>query len=219
MKPACPIPRRRRRAFTMVEIALCLAIIAFALVAIIGVLPTGMTVQRDNRADTIIAQDGAYWMNAIRGGATGSVDLANFVYEVVEANSGVTNSGFNDSAEVLGLLSTPTAPTNAHRAKVRAISGSAVERDPGVIGFDYYLYAQVLPFRTNLLATNNAAQAILETNLWEVRLVFRWPILPNGDAGGEKKVFRTLVSGTQATQTNAAITATPLHFFPAKTFE
>ena len=39
-------------AFTMVEIAICLAIIGFALVAIIGVLPIGMNTQRDNREET-----------------------------------------------------------------------------------------------------------------------------------------------------------------------
>jgi len=49
--------RSARRGFTMVEIAIALAVIAFALVAIIGVLPIGMNVQRDNRAETIINQD------------------------------------------------------------------------------------------------------------------------------------------------------------------
>ena len=44
-------------AFTMIEIAICLAIIGFALVAIIGVLPLGMNTQRDNREETIINQD------------------------------------------------------------------------------------------------------------------------------------------------------------------
>ena len=38
----------------MIEIALCLAIIGFALVAIIGILPAGMQVQKDNREDTIV---------------------------------------------------------------------------------------------------------------------------------------------------------------------
>ena len=38
-------------AFTMIEIAICLAIIGIALVAIIGVLPLGMNVQRDNREE------------------------------------------------------------------------------------------------------------------------------------------------------------------------
>jgi len=41
-----PVGGRQLRAFTMIEIALCLAIIGFALVAIIGVLPTGMGVQK-----------------------------------------------------------------------------------------------------------------------------------------------------------------------------
>ena len=40
---------RSNSAFTMVEIALALAIIGFALVAIIGVLPFGLNVQRQNR--------------------------------------------------------------------------------------------------------------------------------------------------------------------------
>ena len=41
----------------MIEIALSLAIIGFALVAIIGVLPIGMNVQKDNREATIVNQD------------------------------------------------------------------------------------------------------------------------------------------------------------------
>jgi len=44
-------------AFTMIEIAICLGVIGFALVAIIGILPTGMSVQKDNRQETIINQD------------------------------------------------------------------------------------------------------------------------------------------------------------------
>ena len=65
---ACQRPAARGRknaAFTMVEIALCLGVIAFALVAIIGVLPTGLRVQRDNREDTIINQEGLLWVDAI----------------------------------------------------------------------------------------------------------------------------------------------------------
>jgi hypothetical protein len=69
-------------AFTMVEIALCLAIVGFALVAIIGVLPTGMNVQRDNRQQTIINQDAAVWMDAIRNGARGYDDLTNYVVAI-----------------------------------------------------------------------------------------------------------------------------------------
>ena len=35
--------------FTMIELVMCLGIISFALVAIIGVLPVGINVQKDNR--------------------------------------------------------------------------------------------------------------------------------------------------------------------------
>ncbi|MBI2947111.1 MAG: type II secretion system protein, partial [Verrucomicrobia bacterium] len=55
--------------FTMVEIALSLAIIAFALVAIIGVLPAGVKVQQENREETVINQDGLYLLEAIRTGS------------------------------------------------------------------------------------------------------------------------------------------------------
>src|SRR5947207_7764407 len=40
-----------RSAFTMIEIAISLAVIGFALVAIIGILPTGMNVQKENREE------------------------------------------------------------------------------------------------------------------------------------------------------------------------
>src|SRR6185295_11838839 len=77
-------PRRSESAFTMVEIAISLAIIAFALVAIIGVLPLGLDVQKENRQETIINQDAGYFMDAIRNGARGLDDLTNYV-------TGITN--------------------------------------------------------------------------------------------------------------------------------
>jgi type II secretory pathway pseudopilin PulG len=67
----------------MVEIALSLAIIGFALVAIIGVLPIGMNVQRENREETIINQDAAVFMDAIRSGARGLDDLTNYVLAIM----------------------------------------------------------------------------------------------------------------------------------------
>jgi type II secretory pathway pseudopilin PulG len=67
------------RAFTIIEIALCLGIIGFALVAIIAVLPRGLDVQKRNREETIIGQDASVWMNAIRNGARGDDDLTNYV--------------------------------------------------------------------------------------------------------------------------------------------
>ena len=45
------------RAFTMIEIAIAVGVIGFALVVIIGILPQGMTGQKDNRKDARHRQD------------------------------------------------------------------------------------------------------------------------------------------------------------------
>lgn len=80
---ACPVAvQHRSRAsagFTMIEIAISLAIIGFALVAIIGILPTGMNAQRDNRQETIVNQDASILMDAVRNGERGLDDLTNYV--------------------------------------------------------------------------------------------------------------------------------------------
>lgn len=71
-----PVPqrsgRRPQRAFTLVEIVLSLAIIAVALVAIIGVLPIGLNVQSENQEESIISSDASIWMEAFRNGAQGA---------------------------------------------------------------------------------------------------------------------------------------------------
>lgn len=72
----------RQSAFTMVEIAISLAVIGIALVAIIGVLPIGMRAQRDNRERTLINQDATVFLQAIRSGAQGVDDLTNYVYAI-----------------------------------------------------------------------------------------------------------------------------------------
>ncbi len=55
----------------MIEIAISLAVIGFALVAIIGILPMGLNVQKDNREDTIVTQDAQYFIDLIRFGRQG----------------------------------------------------------------------------------------------------------------------------------------------------
>jgi type II secretory pathway pseudopilin PulG len=115
----------------MVEIAICLAIIGFALVAIIGVLPMGMNTQRDNREETIINQDATVFIEAIRNGAHGLDDLTNYVYAITnywtyyaDTNTGspgiagysytgssatapYSSSFINNGTNIIGLLSTP----------------------------------------------------------------------------------------------------------------
>lgn len=70
---------RNVAAFTMVELALCIGIVAFAMVAIMGVMPSGLNVQRQNREDTIIDQEGPQWINILRDGQFGWGDLTNYV--------------------------------------------------------------------------------------------------------------------------------------------
>jgi len=74
-----------RQAFTMMEIAISLAIIGIALVAIIGVLPIGMNAQQDNRQETIIGQDTSVLVEDIRNAALGANDLTNYIYYITNS--------------------------------------------------------------------------------------------------------------------------------------
>jgi len=126
-----------RRAFTMMEIAISLAIIGIALVAIIGILPLGMRTQRENRELTLVNQDATVLMEAVRGGAGRSDDLVNYVYAITNywtqftagtpSSSGVNGytvssssitwqvpagnnppaTPLNSGTNIIGLLSTP----------------------------------------------------------------------------------------------------------------
>jgi prepilin-type N-terminal cleavage/methylation domain-containing protein len=114
-------PRPERCGFTLVEIALCLAIIGFALVAIIGVLPAGVTVQKENREETIINQDGRYLLEAIRSGSQGMDDLTNYVETII-----ITNVVMRSSGQV--VRRTVTAYTNDLKAprQLRLSSGLSI---------------------------------------------------------------------------------------------
>ena len=104
--------RRDESGFTMVEIAICLAIIGFALVAIIGVLPIGMRAQRENRERTVINQDATVFMDAIRNGARGADDLTNYIYAIVNTglnlNTGSALAGYTNAlAGTMGFAAPP----------------------------------------------------------------------------------------------------------------
>lgn len=92
---------RRAAAFTMVEIALCIAVTGIALVAIIGVLPTGMNVQKKNREETIVNADAQYWLEAIRNGSMDLQDLTNYV-DVIRITSANSATGSYDVSHFVG---------------------------------------------------------------------------------------------------------------------
>src|ERR1039458_5758206 len=131
-----PVTRRVSRVagFTMVEIAISLAIIGIALVGILAALPRGLQIQRANREQTVINQDATVFIEAIRGGARGADDLTNYVFAItnywaqfngngVVSSSGINGYSFfassldgapmspqfpiNNGQRIIGLLSTP----------------------------------------------------------------------------------------------------------------
>jgi type II secretory pathway pseudopilin PulG len=218
--------------FTMVEIALCLGIIGFALVAIVGVLPFAMDVQKFNRLDTIVLQDSTIFTDAIRGGARNLDDLANYVVAITNYPTFIVGAkrtpqppiGIRspNGKEIVGLLSTPkfipgAGPgrytSNYVVAIVRSISGSANEKPPQTnsivqdLGLTYTLTSEVVPcsFGTGDW-TNNSA-------LHELRLTFRYPyVIGRGTLGPGRQVFRTAIGGLLST--NEA----PFYFFQPRTY-
>lgn len=242
MKDISKIRIKAEAAFTMVEVALSIAIVAFAMVAIIGVLPTGFQVQRDNREETIVNQDGTYLLEAIRGGV-GLDELTNFVERITISNrtdvhiGRRVNSGDLTGREIplmngnviIQMLSVPTfhgdqlqtihatqtIQTNEVSALVRSISGSASQRFQANSfrenAFTYLVTSIITPYDPFPVFTNrNSISAnrmelsrnVITSNLYDVRLHFRWPVTEISQKGGvaykvgrREKVFRTLVSG------------------------
>jgi type II secretory pathway pseudopilin PulG len=172
-----PLSRRSRfgvGGFTMIEIAIAVGVIGFALVAIIGILPMGMSVQKDNREDTIISQDAPYFLNAIRNGEMriNFGVLTNYVESITVTNidngtniytynnpflTGVgTNDYLTNDMNIIGLLSTPEydlrfqpqAQTNEVTAIVRAMSGSAIQQNGvnSATAFRYQLTVENAPW-------------------------------------------------------------------------
>jgi type II secretory pathway pseudopilin PulG len=266
-------------AFTMVEIALCLAVIGFALVAIIGVLPRGLEVQRENREETIINQDAQVWFSALRAGSRGYDDLTNYVDAITNnwarlgPNGNLLAQGrdayWNDpnpsmagsdirsidpppflpptnGHRIIGLLSTPRftyhnvanqiiAQSNYVTAYVRAMSGAATEKFPQTnqsvrdLSFSYRMVSEIVPFTgwdTNWVgfgaANLTSEEVVSRSNHWKVaanthanlhniRLLFRWPLLPSGEAGKGRQVFRATTSGVMSNNP-------PYHFLNPRTY-
>ena len=273
-----------RRGFTIIEIAICLGIIGFALVAIIAALPRGLDVQKRNREETIIGHDEDIWMSSLRSGARGYDELTNYVlcitnfWTTYNPNLTVVNSGVDyytpttssrtsinpatgdfpltNGAHIIGLLSTPKFTpaflppateqfqSNYVVAYVRAISGSAADKSPEtntVILGDAFIYRMIVenfptPVDTNGIcmdcvytnglskdqmaarADNLKTQAILLANTHDLRLKFRWPVLPGGRVLDFNATFRTMADGVLTNIPDPAVSAQPLYFIQASTF-
>jgi len=189
----CGNKTRGEGGFTMIEIAIALAVIAIALVAIIGVFPSGLNIKRDNRTDTLIFNDARFFMEAIKNGARGVMDLSQFVDEVNGRNAaGMTPE------QIIGLLSRTNVP---NVAIVRSLAGvpSEMTQETKDLAFRYMLISELREFQSG-----TQYSASLHTNLYELKLTFRWPVRGDGSVvtnSATTRTFRTLVSG-RLIQTN-----------------
>lgn len=172
--------------FTMIEIALCLAVVGIALVSIIGVMPSGLQVQKENREDTIINQDGELLLEALKSGGSGFNFLTNHVRYVRHDYVGTSSSRVFDNLtsgrEIIGLMSFPAyemvnnlvAPLRI-TARVRSISGAAVlkgqEETDKDFDLNYMISVEMFPAQlyslqqTNFLASNLSPNEVEERRI------------------------------------------------------
>jgi len=162
----------RQGGFTMIEIAIALGVIAFALIAIIGILPVGLNVQRETHQDEVIGQDGRFFLEAIRKGglatnmgASTSLDfLTNYVESItisssqtpttplIYTNDPKSANYLSNGTMILGLLTTPHITfgslSNNVLARIRGLTGAATEQSGSnaVTAFRYYMNVEILPF-------------------------------------------------------------------------
>jgi type II secretory pathway pseudopilin PulG len=115
--------------FTMVEIAISLAIIGIALVGILAALPRGLQIQRANREQTVINQDATVFIEAIRGGARGADDLTNYVFAITNYWTRFSGNGVVNSSGINGYSyggASITAPAIANYLSTPINSGASI---------------------------------------------------------------------------------------------
>jgi len=208
---------RNGAAFTLVEIAICLAIISFGILAVIGVLPIGMNTQQDNREETIINQDATMLLEAIRSGSRGASDLVNYVYAITNSSAtppyGWDQSYLNTGARIIGLLSRPG--TDHYVAYVHSMSGQAAEKPPQPL--NSMVFQDTFTYRVVCVnyPVSPAGSSGLAGNQHELRMTFLWPQLPNGNVGSGRQTFRTTIAGQMTTTNDGGQT---LYFYQPQTF-
>jgi hypothetical protein len=222
--PRASQPDRNTAAFTMIEVALSLAIVAFAMVAIIGVMPAGLNVQRENREDTIISQDAALILEAIRSGY-GSSNVTSLSTSLLGITGpAVPPAGTNYTPlDLVKRLCIPrwdtTNATNVVRAHLRAMSGNLADAAAGssAVAFSYVVTSEVNNYVGDpsnngpLLPYSPSPNAYLSNNLYEVKLTFQWPVYEAAPGvfpsrfGNGRMVVRTMISGQLTNDTGGYV--------------
>jgi len=199
------------------------------LVAIIGILPAGLNVQRDTHQDIIVGQDGPFFLEAIRNGGpiltvgsgtSTSLDfLTNYVDSITVGGNTYNKNNLASGQMILGLLSTPSAQGNFVTAQIRGLTGVATEQNGSntVSAFRYKMDVDIEPFNSASSASLDSPNEapLLQNNLYELRLKFSWPVRPNGSVGPGRQTYRALVSGQLLPYPGGATT---LWFFQPNTY-
>ena len=96
------------------------------------------------------------------------------------------------------------------------------------LAFRYRMISEVVPYAnwdpSWVIPTNNAAFANWQVaantyaNLHDLRLLFRWPLLPNGKTGNGRQAFRTQISGQVTNEPLGREFTSPLYFFNPRTY-
>ena len=209
---------RPAAAFTLIEVALSVAIAAFALVAIIGVMPAGLNVQRENREEAIINNDAKFFIDAIRSGLTMPNDLAQRFDGLASLSStGAVAILFTNSIsppvpipafDIIGVLSLPGANVTNY-AWVRGFNGSLGDT-AGTntdLMFSYIVSTQLVPYNPG----SSALAPFQSTNLWELRIAFHWPFYPNKTLGNGRQSYRAMIAGSP-TNISGYLLFNPTHF-------
>jgi uncharacterized protein (TIGR02598 family) len=157
-------PDRESAGFSLVEVTLALGIMAFCLVAVFGLLPTGLNTSRDAIAQTAAANIAGAISADLRQAPAATTTIPNpqsprfLITPTVAASQTVTHTLFFTQN---GTVATSTPATSAQDANA----------DPT----QYPVYRAALVFsRTNAAAADRTATS--------VRILITWPAL--ADPGG-----------------------------------
>ena len=196
----------------MIEIAIALGIISFALVAVIAILPSGLQLQQHTRERSIIDKEANYWINAIQnsGDYTNDFHRSN-VYQddaldFVKSINGYPGP-FGNTARLLGgLIRTNYFVSYDGEGKpivewgepvtaiVRPFNGAAIERGAAHrdFAFEYLMNVHIAPSFT--IRPDHPDYDALQSRLWELKLEFAWPVI-NGRAARTQAVYRATIAG------------------------
>ena len=94
--------RQRQGGFSISEVVLAVGVVAFGLVAVLGVLPAGLSVHKDNREETVIRYEARYWINALRAGAQQFDALNQVEWAEIRVDDGGTEKVYRAHRNRLG---------------------------------------------------------------------------------------------------------------------